>query len=110
MRIEHAPTCCHAQVDVLPLGDFNRDWAPHDRRHQDPVYVERVSLRDALQGGRPETLLGDVELVEPTFQVRCLPHNVLALPSQCWSPCCLPRHGRSCLCDRRTMLVGGRRM
>lgn len=56
------------QVDVLPLGDFNRDWAPHDRRHQDPVYVERVSLRDALQGGRPETLLGDVELVEPTFQ------------------------------------------
>ena len=42
-----------------------------------PVFVERVSIRDALGGtdglqrGGFKSLLDPVELVEPTFQVRC---------------------------------------
>ena len=56
------------QSDVLPLEDFNQAWKPDELEYQAPVYVERVSLRDALQGGKPETLLGNIELVEPTFQ------------------------------------------
>ena len=61
--------CASMQVDVLPLAEFNSDWMPKEEHHQEPVYVERVSLRNALQGGKPETLLGNIELVEPTFQV-----------------------------------------
>lgn len=55
---------------MLPLGDFNRDFLPNESEHQDPVYVERVSLRDALNNGDLlESLVGSIELVEPTFQV-----------------------------------------
>ncbi|KAK9789378.1 hypothetical protein WJX73_004782 [Symbiochloris irregularis] len=57
------------QVDVLPLEEFRQDYLPADSQHQDPVFIERVSLRDALnKGDRLESLLGSIELVEPTFQ------------------------------------------
>ena len=72
---------------MLPLGEFNSEWMPTEAQHQEPVYVERVSLRDALQKGKPETLLGDVELVEPTFQVRaCVRASVSVLGglTVCW--------------------------
>ena len=61
-----------AQSDVLPLSDFNKQWTPQELDRQAPVYVERVSLRDALQGTlqNPRSLLNPIELVEPTFQVR----------------------------------------
>ena len=59
------------QSDVLPLSDFNKQWTPQELDRQAPVYVERVSLRDALQGTlqNPRSLLNPIELVEPTFQV-----------------------------------------
>ena len=62
------------QSDVLPLSDFNKQWTPQELDRQAPVYVERVSLRDALQGTTPRSLLNPIELVEPTFQV--LPHKL----------------------------------
>lgn len=63
-------TVACVQVDVLPLEEFKQDYLPADSHHQDPVYIERVSLRDALnKGDRLESLMGSIELVEPTFQV-----------------------------------------
>ena len=56
-----------------PLGKFQEDWRPDEPRRLDPVYVERTSLRDALAARRglsPQNILGYVELIEPTFQVR----------------------------------------
>ena len=57
------------QSNVLPLSDFNKEWTPQELERQTPVYVERVSLRDALSGSSPRSLLNPIELVEPTFQV-----------------------------------------
>lgn len=62
----------HKQVDVEPLGNFKSSWKPDEPERLDPIFVERTSLRDALaarRGLNPQTILGTVELVEPTFQV-----------------------------------------
>ena len=78
------------QSDVLPLGDFNKQWTPREQERQNPVFVERVSLRDALRGGFPGRLLKPIELVEPTFQVLgslctlCIPVQVCQV--QCIAP------------------------
>lgn len=59
-----------------PLGNFKSAWKPDEPSRLDPIYVERTSLRDALaakRGLNPETILGTVELVEPTFQVQIPP-------------------------------------
>ena len=71
------------QVDVEPLGKFQQDWRPDEPRRLDPVFVERTSLRDALaarRGLNPQNILSQVELIEPTFQVRPLQGSIL--PSQ----------------------------
>lgn len=38
------------QVDVLPLERFNAVWRPNEPDRLTPVYVERVTIREALQG------------------------------------------------------------
>lgn len=64
------------QVDVEPLGKFQEAWKPDEPQRLAPVYVERTSLRDALAARRgltPQNVLGEVELIEPTFQARLKP-------------------------------------
>lgn len=61
-----------AQPGVLPLEDFNGAWRPAEPARLAPVYVQRVSIREALRGPLLPSLAANVELVEPTFQVR--PH------------------------------------
>ncbi len=58
-----------AQPGVLPLEDFNDVWRPAEPARLAPVYVERVSIREALRGPLLPSLAANVELVEPTFQV-----------------------------------------
>ena len=57
------------QPGVLPLEDFNEVWRPAEAARLAPVYVERVSIREALSGPLLPSLAANVELVEPTFQV-----------------------------------------
>ena len=62
-------------MDVEPLGRFQGAWKPNEPDRLAPVYVERVSLRDAVaarKGLNLESVLGKIELVEPTFQVQFL--------------------------------------
>ena len=61
------------QVDVLPLERFNAVWRPDEPERLRPVFVERVTIREALAGPTLGSLLGSVQLVEPTFQVRETP-------------------------------------
>ena len=63
------PCTCPAQVDVLPLERFNAVWRPDEPERLQPVFVERVTIREALAGPTLGSLLGSVQLVEPTFQV-----------------------------------------
>ncbi len=58
------------QVDVLPLERFNAVWRPNEPDRLTPVYVERVTIREALQGDLLPSLFGTVQLIEPTFGVR----------------------------------------
>lgn len=63
---------CILQVDVEPLSRFQQAWRPDEPERLDPVHVERVSLRDAIasrKGLNVQNMLGNVELIEPTFQV-----------------------------------------
>ncbi len=60
-----------AQRGVLPLEDFNSAWQPAEPGRLAPVYVERVSIREALRGPLLPSLAANVELAEPTFQARC---------------------------------------
>lgn len=56
-----------------PLGSFKEAWKPAEPDRLPPVFVERVSLRDAFAARRGislQTLLGSIELIEPTFQAR----------------------------------------
>ena len=58
---------------MLPLERFNAVWRPDEPERLQPVYVERVTIREALRRPDLGRLLGSVELVEPTFQARgCL--------------------------------------
>ena len=59
-----------AQVDVLPLERFNAVWRPNEPERLTPVYVERVTIREALQGDLLPSLFGTVQLIEPTFGVQ----------------------------------------
>ena len=59
-----------AQVDVLPLERFNAVWRPNEPERLKPVYVERVTIREALRGDLLPSLFGIVQLIEPTFGVR----------------------------------------
>ncbi|KAK9815609.1 hypothetical protein WJX72_006739 [[Myrmecia] bisecta] len=60
-------------VDVLPLEEFNEQWQPEEPERLQPMFVERVNIRDALKGrggllsGLP-AIVDKVELVEPTYQ------------------------------------------
>ena len=69
------------QVDVLPLERFNAVWRPNEPDRLTPVYVERVTIREALRGDLLPSLFGKVQLIEPTFGVRqphpCLTHTVI---------------------------------
>ena len=66
------------QVDVLPLERFNAVWRPNEPERLAPVYVERVTIREALRGDLLPSLFGIVQLIEPTFGVRsCISHLVL---------------------------------
>lgn len=58
------------QVDVLPIERFNAVWRPSEPERLRPVYVERVTIREALRGDLWRSLFGPIELVEPTFGVR----------------------------------------
>ena len=58
------------QVDVLPLERFNAVWRPNEPERLAPVYVERVTIREALRGDLLPSLFGIVQLIEPTFGVR----------------------------------------
>lgn len=61
------------QVDVEPLTRFQEAWKPNEPNRLSPVHVERVSLRDAVaarKGLSLESIFGNIELIEPTFQVR----------------------------------------
>ena len=58
------------QVDVLPLERFNAVWRPNEPERLKPVYVERVTIREALRGDLLPSLFGIVQLIEPTFGVR----------------------------------------
>ena len=58
-----------AQVDVLPLERFNAVWRPNEPERLKPVYVERVTIREALRGDLLPSLFGIVQLIEPTFGV-----------------------------------------
>ena len=55
---------------MLPLERFNAVWRPDEPERLQPVFVERVTIREALRGPTLASLLGSVQLVEPTFQVR----------------------------------------
>ncbi len=55
---------------MLPLERFNAVWRPDEPERLRPVYVERVTIREALRQPNLARLLGSVELVEPTFQAR----------------------------------------
>ena len=59
-----------AQVDVLPLERFNAVWRPNEPERLKPVYVERVTIREALRGDLLPSLFGIVQLIEPTFGVK----------------------------------------
>lgn len=61
---------------MLPLEDFNEVWRPAEAARLAPVYVERVSIREALSRPLLPSLAANVELVEPTFQVRARQHRV----------------------------------
>ena len=61
------------QVDVLPLERFNAVWRPNEPERLTPVYVERVTIREALKGDLLPSLFGTVQLIEPTFGVRHQP-------------------------------------
>ena len=66
------------QVDVLPLERFNAVWRPNEPERLAPVYVERVTIREALKGDLLPSLFGIVQLIEPTFGVRsCIPRKLL---------------------------------
>ena len=54
---------------MLPLERFNAVWRPDEPERLRPVYVERVTIREALRAPDVGRLLGSVQLVEPTFQV-----------------------------------------
>ena len=60
---------------MLPLEDFNEAWRPAEAARLAPVYVERVSIREALSGPLLPSLAANVELVEPTFQARARQHR-----------------------------------
>ena len=75
-----------AQVAVEPLGTFREAWRPDEPARLAPVHVERVSLRDALAARRGlsvQSVLGAIELVEPTFQVRLHPSIVFFVLAHC---------------------------
>ena len=55
---------------MLPLERFNAVWRPNEPERLKPVYVERVTIREALQGDLLPSLFGIVQLIEPTFGVR----------------------------------------
>ncbi len=57
-------------MDVLPLERFNAVWRPNEPDRLKPVYVERVTIREALKGDLIPSLFGIVQLIEPTFGVR----------------------------------------
>jgi hypothetical protein len=57
------------QVDVLPLERFNVVWRPNEPERLEPVFVERVTIREALRGDLLRNLFRSVQLVEPTFGV-----------------------------------------
>lgn len=65
------------QVDVLPLERFNAVWRPNEPERLSPVYVERVTIREALKGDLLPSLFGIVQLIEPTFGVS--PHRYFAV-------------------------------
>ncbi len=81
---------------MLPLEQFDDRWPPAVApRGAAPVFVERVSIRDALlaRSGNPwDALTGRVELVEPTFQV----FNPLGYSLSRFSPR-LPRYVMVCM-------------
>ncbi|BDA43110.1 hypothetical protein COCOBI_04-1210 [Coccomyxa sp. Obi] len=54
-------------VDVLPIERFNAVWRPKEPERLQPVYVERVTIREALRGDLLGNLFGTIQLVEPTF-------------------------------------------
>ncbi|CAL8468893.1 g8434 [Coccomyxa elongata] len=54
-------------VDVLPIERFNAVWRPKEPERLQPVYVERVTIREALRGDLLGNLFGPIQLVEPTF-------------------------------------------
>lgn len=56
-------------MDVLPLERFNVVWRPNEPERLEPVFVERVTIREALRGDLLQNLFGPVQLVEPTFGV-----------------------------------------
>lgn len=59
------------QIGVEPLDRFKANKFDEPKRLS-PVFVERVSLRDALavdQGLNLRNMFGSIELLEPTFQV-----------------------------------------
>lgn len=60
------------QVDVLPIERFNAVWRPSEPERLQPVYVQRVTIREALRGDLWGNFFGSVQLVEPTFGVRPL--------------------------------------
>ena len=75
---------------MLPLERFNAVWRPNEPERLKPVYVERVTIREALRGDLLPSLFGIVQLIEPTFGVRPNPcHLFWALGSllntQQWS-------------------------
>jgi hypothetical protein len=87
-------------VDVLPLERFNAVWRPNEPERLAPVYVERVTIREALKGDLLHSLFGIVQLIEPTFGVRsCFFHGAFEPKSAgipltsfiaCLSTCLLP--------------------
>lgn len=62
---------------MLPLERFNAVWRPNEPERLTPVYVERVTIREALKGDLLSSLFGTVQLIEPTFGVRQLPLYLL---------------------------------
>ncbi len=55
---------------MLPIERFNAVWRPKEPERLQPVYVERVTIREALRGDLLGNLFGPIQLVEPTFGVR----------------------------------------
>ncbi|KAK9826814.1 hypothetical protein WJX81_003825 [Elliptochloris bilobata] len=70
------------QPGVLPLEDFNEVWRPAEAARLAPVYVERVSIREALSGPLLPSLAANVELVEPTFQELLVMYR--QMPKRSW--------------------------